>query len=169
MNVDRHTCLLHNMSAPPKSVVKYEGLSALATRNLPGGSGVTCIKYQGERLFGTPVRFELEADWCGLTPREALLRLGTVPDADPSRQLAALINRRADELPLPDGCAVIPVRDDHVLRWRDPLTMLAILSKSAATVWLRSKTPLMTVALRREPVSLLVPPAFAGRLPPVLP
>ena len=38
--------LLHNMSAPPKSLVKYEGLSDFVIRRLPGGSGVTSVGYK---------------------------------------------------------------------------------------------------------------------------
>ena len=41
--MNEHSKLLHNMSAPPKSVVKYTGLSWVATLGIPGGSGVTSI------------------------------------------------------------------------------------------------------------------------------
>jgi len=166
--------LLHNMSAPPKSVVRYEGLSGMATSRSPGGSGVTSVSFRGRNLFGTAIRFDLPPDWVGLGPLELLDRLRTQteglavderPDADPARHLAALLNRRASELPLPDGCAVIPVRAAHQLLWHDVLTVLAITSKCTETIWLRSKTPSLIAAVQRESVSLLVPPLFAEKLP----
>ena len=61
MNTDQNISLLHNMSAPPKSEVKYAGLSCLYTQYGPGGSGVTQLDYKGENLFGTPVRFNLSS------------------------------------------------------------------------------------------------------------
>jgi hypothetical protein len=127
------------------------------------------VGYRGENLFGTPVRFSLGSEWLGLKPVEVLYRLGVAIDlargSDPSKQLALLINRRADQLPLPEGCAVIPADPSHNALWNDPLTALAILSKSTDTVWLRNKTPSLLGALQRESVSLLVPPRFASKLP----
>jgi hypothetical protein len=169
-----HGNLLHNMSAPPKSVVRYEGLSGMAKQGSPGGSGLTSVSFRGKSLFGTALRFNLPPDWIGLTPLELLARLqidadslpgGERSDADPARRLAALLNRRASELPLPDGCAVIPVRANHQVLWNDVLTVLAITSKCTETIWLRSKTPSLIAAVQRESVSLLVPPGFAGKLP----
>jgi hypothetical protein len=169
MNMDNNRNLLHNMSAPPKSAVRYAGLAGLATQGGPGGSGVTQLKYRGENLFGTPVRFSLGSEWLGLKPFEILDRLGVAlgqaPGSDPSKELALLINQRAIELPLPEGCAVIPADPSHKALWNDPLAALAILSKSTDTVWLRSKTPSLLGALQRESVSLLVPPGFALQLP----
>ena len=169
MNMDQHTSLLHNMSAPPKSEVRYAGLSSLCTKDGPGGSGVTQLNYKGERLFGMPVRFNLGSEWRGLKPFEVLVRLDVAFhegfDTDPSKQLALMINQRANELPLPEGCAVIPVDSSHLILWNDALATLAILSKSTDTVWLRSKTPAIVRALQRESISLLVPPIFAARLP----
>ena len=42
--MNESTALLHNMSAPPKSVVKYEGLSGLVTKPLPGATGFTSVQ-----------------------------------------------------------------------------------------------------------------------------
>jgi hypothetical protein len=76
-----------------------------------------------------------------------------------------LIDERAAALPLPDGCAAIPPRVEHRILWWDPLSALAVLAKCSAHVWLRAKTPSLAAAIARREVSLLIPPAFAARLP----
>jgi hypothetical protein len=157
--------LLHNMSAPPKSVVKYEGLSGLAVRNLGGGTGITSIGYRGTQMFGQPVRFVLPAGFRNLAPLAILEQLGIghdeSRDGPADRRLRALIDACASELPLPEGCAVIPTDIAHPMPWSDPLAALAVLGKSTDTVWLRGKTTALAAAVQREAVSLLVPPAFA--------
>lgn len=162
------TPLLHNMSAPPKSVVKYQGLSGLATKNLPGGSGLTSVKYQGAAVFGRHARFALPPDFQGLNAREFLVALGVAhddaADGPPERHLQALINQRAEELPLPEGCAVVPSLPDHPMPWPDPLAALAVLSKCTHTVWLKSKTPALSGAALRGAVSLLIPPGWVDRM-----
>lgn len=157
--------LLHNMSAPPKSVVKYSGLADLATVRSPGGSGVPGIGFKGNGVFGTPVRFALPAHLAGKTPADVLRHLGVDAQPDPQLQLCALINARANELPLPEGCAVIAALESHRLIWADALSALAILAKSSDAIWLRAKTPALNAALTRTQVTLLVPPLFAHRLP----
>lgn len=157
--------LLHNMSAPPKSVVKYSGLADLATVRSPGGSGVTGIGFKGNGVFGIPVRFALPADLAGKSPADVLRHLGADAQPDPERQLCALINARANEMPLPEGCAVIAALESHRLIWADALSALAILAKSSDAIWLRAKTPALNAALTRTQVTLLVPPLFADRLP----
>jgi hypothetical protein len=157
--------LLHNMSAPPKSVVKYSGLADLATVLSPGGSGVTGIGFKSTGVFGTPVRFELPGDLAGKSPADVLRYLGVDAQPDPERQLCALINARANELPLPEGCAVIAALEGHRIIWTDVLSALAILAKCSDAIWLRAKTPAFNAALARTQVTLLVPPLFADRLP----
>ena len=149
--------LLHNMSAPPKSVVKYCGLSNLVTSVSQGYAGV----------FGTPVRFALRSDLLGKTPGYVLRYLGIEPLSlkAAGQQLDALINARANELPLPEGCAVIPAAAQHPVIWADTLTTLAILAKCSDSIWLRSKQPALIAALKRRQVTLLVPPHFAHHLP----
>jgi hypothetical protein len=56
---------------------------------------------------------------------------------------------------------LILAHESHVVIWTDPLTVMAVLSKSTETVWLRAKTPSFGSALQRRSLSLLVPPAFA--------
>lgn len=154
--------LLHNMSAPPKSVVKYSGLADLATVCSPGATGIGC---KGNGVFGVPVRFALPADLAGKSPADVLRHLGADAQPDPERQLCALINARANELPLPEGCAVIAALEGHRLIWADALSALAILAKSSDAIWLRAKTPALNTALARTQVTLLIPPLFAARLP----
>ena len=52
--------LLHNKSAPFKSVLRYEGLSGLATQSGLGGSGVTPLRYTAKDFCGMPVRFAFD-------------------------------------------------------------------------------------------------------------
>ena len=163
--MNEHPSLLHNMSAPPKTVVKYSGLSDLARTIGPGGSGVAAIKFKGREIHGTPVRFMLGSSYAGRTPEKLLAALGYEAVADVEGRLAELINARAQELPLPDGCAVIAGRSDALVIWRDPLAALAILAKCSDYVWLRAKTPAIHAALRRNTVTLLIPPQFAARIP----
>ena len=165
MSKSDRSALLHNMSAPPKTVVKYSGLADLATVSGPGGSGVAGIRFKGAGVFGVPVRFALPANLVGKSPADVLQHLGADPQSDPERQLCDLINERANQLPLPEGCAVIAALEDHRLIWADALSALAILAKCSNAIWLRAKTPTLNAALTRTQVTLLVPPLFADRLP----
>lgn len=163
--------LLHNMSAPPKSVVTYAGLSALATKRQPGGSGLTSVSYAGTQSYGTALRFVLPEAFRGADAATVLALLGITPEPgrDPARQLIACIKRRALELPLPEGCAVIKAEKHHPVLWDDPLAALAVLTQSTDTVWLRGKSPTLSAASQRDTLSLLVPPTFVARLPHNLP
>ena len=157
--------LLHNMSAPPSTMVKYSGLADLASLRSPGGSGVTSLGFKGIGIFGTPVRFVLPAALAGKSPADILRHLEVNGEGDPEPQLIAMINARADELPLPEGCVVIPALKSHRVIWPDALAALAILAKCSDAIWLRAKTPALNAGLARAQVTLLVPPVFAERLP----
>ena len=161
--------LLHNMSAPPKTVVKYSGLAGLATQLGPGGSGVCSVGFKCTGVFGTPVRFVLPPELVGKSLSDLLRHLQIEPQPDPEQQLAALINTRANELPLPDGCVVIPAVESHRLIWADALSALAILAKCSDSIWLRAKSPALHAALMRQKATLLVPPRFADLLPEMTP
>ena len=167
--MNEHPALLHNMSAPPKTVAKYSGLSEFARTTGPGGSRVAGIGFRGADIHGTPLRFMLEGSFAGKNPEELLAALGHEQATDVEGCLSELINARARELPLPDGCAVINGRNEALLIWQDPLTALAILAKCSDYVWLRAKTPAIHAALRRQMVTLLVPPQFAMRIPELQP
>jgi hypothetical protein len=146
-------------------VVKYSGLADLVSLRSAGGSGVTSIGFKGVGVFGTPVRFALPAALAGKSPADILRHLDVDGAGDPEPQLIALINARANELPLPEGCVVIPALESHRLIWPDALAALAILAKCSDAIWLRTKTPALNAALARTQVTLLVPPGFAERLP----
>ena len=162
--------LLHNMSAPPKTVMKYAGLERLAKQTGPGGSDVTELKYTNPVLNGLALRFVLPIGFIDQDP-EKILSLLKIDRSDQfstaESQLVALINHRADELPLPEGCAVMAAHDSHGVIWPDALTALSILTKCTDSIWLRSKTPSLASVKGKSSLSLLVPPLFAKQLPKV--
>ena len=163
---------LGNMSSPPKTVVTYSGLAGTVSlkpsqrlwapvnsvKRAPGAAG----------LFGAPVRFVLPPNFVGKKPITILRRLGVKPSGDHEQQLLALINARAEELPLPDGCVVIRRTEAEREIWKDALTVLAVLTKCSDVIWLRSKHPALQAAFERgAATTLLVPPLFARHLPEV--
>ena len=153
--------LLHNMSAPPKSVVQYGGLMALKTE-LPGHDRPgRQMKVSG----AVALRFELPADLKARNASGLLRHLGVTAGREPSVQLDALIETRARELPLPPGCAVLASQPSHRVIWQDTLSVLAVLAKCSDTLWLRDKNPSLMSALARSRVSLLVPARFVSHLP----
>lgn len=164
-----HGSLLHNMSAPPKSVVRYGGLADLAADFGTPRDPANAQRASGAGLLGLAVRFALPVDLTSATAAQTLQFLGIVPRRAAVGQLEALIDARARELPLPDGCAVIAHRISHRLIWSDALTTLAILSKCSDSLWLRDKSPSLLSALQRHQVSLLVPTLFVHRLPEISP
>ena len=158
---------LYNMSAPPKTVVAYSGLGrTVSVTTCPGYGAQGAANGRGQGLFGTPVRFVLPPDLLGKKPITILRRLGVKPSGDHEQQLLALINARADELPLPDGCVVIRQTGTEREIWKDPLTVLAVLTKCSDVIWLRAKHPALQAAFERgSAATLLVPPQFAAHLP----
>ena len=156
--------LLHNMSTPPKSVVKYTGLSDDATPAGPDGIGVGSSRFTHDGVFGAFVAFRLASDLCRRVPATILKHLGIDPGQAPEKTLVGLIDRRAGELALPDACVVVPAKQDHPCPWPDPLATLAIITKSSGSVWLRGKTPRLSAIKKRSVVSLLIPPACAARI-----
>jgi len=165
--VDRST-LLHNMSAPPKTVVKYSGLEGFAKQTGPGGSGLTGLKYMNPKVVGQVVRFLIPDEYFKQEPEKILELLRITYDSksiSAAEQLTALINQRAKELPLPEGCAVIKTDVSQPEIWTDALSVLAILTKCTDTIWLRSKSPSLVGARTKRTVSLLVPPLFIHHLP----
>jgi len=155
-----HRPLLHNMSAPPKTVVKYSGL---AEQNESGTSGELRLKSSKPVLNGQPVRFVLQPKFVGQGP-EKILRLLKIElskqFSTSESQLIDLINQCADSLPLPEGCAVIAADISHEVIWPDTLSALAILSKCTDSIWLRSKSPSLVSIRDKNSVSLLVPHLF---------
>lgn len=160
--------LLHNMSAPPKSVVRYSGLAWLAQQSGPGGPAVADARFGSGHHNGQSIRFELPPMINVADPLEILGRLGfrhCESEHGPAlKHLQGLINERAGQLPLPEGCAVIKGLQQHPEVWDDPLAALAILTKCTDTVWLRGKTPTLSNLLHRRCVSLLVPQSYMARI-----
>lgn len=161
--------LAHNMSSPPKSVVSFDGLSSMASQGNPGGSGAVGVGYQARAFFGTAVHFALHDKWQRLRTPGFLRLIENSAKRHSTKageaRLQQLIEQRAKTLPLPDGCVTIPSHQSHAVLWSDPLSVLTILTKCTTTVWLRDKSPSLLAALDQQSVSLLVPPAFAHRLP----
>ena len=156
--------LLHNMSTPSKSVVKYTGLSEAATSAGSSSKGNIdgCLTQDG--VYGAFVLFRLAQDLRRRAPGTILKLLGIDPGPAPEKTLTGLIDQRARELALPDACVVVPAKQNHPCPWPDPLSALAIITKSSSSVWLRSKTPRLSAIKKRSVVSLLIPPAHAAQI-----
>jgi hypothetical protein len=163
--MDDRAELLHNMSSPPKSVVKYSGLADISESAT--ASGLFDEWTSGLGVFGTPVFFVLPIDFRRRTAAGVLRELKVKPSINPDRQLDDLINGRASDLPLPEGCVVIPFAQNHRLIWTDTLSVLAVLTKCSESVWLRAKSPALQAALVHRQATLLIPPQFAANLPEV--
>jgi hypothetical protein len=149
-------------------VVKYSGLEGLSKQTGPGGSGVTSLKHMNPKVVGQVVRFLIPEKYFQQEPEKILELLRITYDSksiSASEQLTALINQRAKELPLPEGCAVIKTHVSQPEIWTDALSVLAILTKCTDTIWLRSKSPSLVSARTKRTVSLLVPPLFIHHLP----
>ena len=152
--------LLHNMSTPPRSIITYGGLSDLTSKSRFGVAGLC----GHPKVFGRFVAFRLSK---GLRVRSAKLileRLGKEAGSNAEETLLGLIERRASELPLPDGCVAKPCEESHPSPWPDELAALAIITKSSANVWLRGKVPSLSSLRDRGAISLLLPPSFKAHI-----
>lgn len=160
---------LHNMSAPPKSVVAYAGIRSLAKASGASDMGVAATRFNGADTFGAAIGFCLPAGMPRSGSSAILDYLDVKPGSHPEKQLCALIDQRARDMPLPDGCLVLPATSARFVIWSDALSVLAILAKCSASVWLKAKSPSVHAALARREVSILVPPAFVPDLPDIQP
>ncbi len=156
--------LLHNMCVPPESVVKYTGLSNAARTAGLGGTGVCGVKFAHDGVFGTFMTFRLPETMRRRGPKSILKHLGVEFGAAPEKTLLGLIEVRAKELALPDACVVVPAKRSHPCLWPDPLAALAVITKSSASIWLRSKEPRLSTIRKTSAISLLVPPVFANQM-----
>ena len=146
--------LLHNMSAAPKSVVNYSGLRRVRVRNR--------TKAEPGEEFGIALAFRLPAYVRSMLAARLIEVIGEGRgEGSPESRLLRLIEDRARDLPIPDGAVVIPVRPDHRILWPDALAAIAVITKSSENVWLRGKTPRLSVLRNRREISLLIPPVFA--------
>ena len=158
------TQLLHNMSTPPKSVVKYSGLKNNAKATDLHGTGGGWLAASNNSAFGSFITFRIPENLRRCGAKTILERLGLKSGSEPERTLLDLIEARARELVLPDACVVIPTKTDRPCPWPDPLAILAVITKSSASIWLRSKTPRLSVLRKAPVISLLVPPVFAEQI-----
>ena len=65
---------------------------------------------------------------------------------------------------MPDGAVVIPVKEHHFKINTDLLSVLAVLTKCSASVWLRAKSPRLSALKTLREVSLLIPSSFTQNL-----
>ena len=135
--------LLHNMSAPPR----------------------TTIRYEGSHLGGCVLLLQLPPSWTSSDPATLLSALGIAAGAGPEAQLLALVTTTARDLPLPDACVVLPACRQHEQPWGDPLVALTVLSQCSSSLWLRAKRPAFAAALARREVRLLVPTPWSDAFP----
>ena len=162
----REACgVLANMSAPSKTVVRYSGLVDARKPDRPGKMGLPPVHDANEGVFGRAACFSLPPELRDRGAREiARIVIGNRRSQNPEKDLRDLIEKRAEELPLPDGAVVVP-HDPHVIMLEtDALSVLAVLTKSSDRVWLRSKTPRLSALGQRNMISLLIPPAHVARL-----
>lgn len=163
--------LLHNMGGPPHSSVEFSGLRALQ-----GASGRVSATSQGMRLdvelpfqlVGVPIPKlqEVVPDLLSLEQLRILdAHEGTFED-----RLAHLLDHHAETLPLPGACIVLeafeqgPPKDPNASKvrsrsvtWWDPVTVMAVFTKSSDSLWLRSKTPLLSRIEARRRLTLFIP------------
>jgi hypothetical protein len=156
------TQLLHNMSAPPRSIVKYNGLSNESAKTSSADAKEAPLSDGG--VFGSFIAFRMPVNLRRCGAKTILQRLGLEPGLVPEETLVALIEAQARNITLPDACVVVPTKASHPNPWTDPLTVLAIITKSSARIWLRSKTPRLTVLRKTTAISLLAPPTFTQPL-----
>ena len=152
------SALLHNMSSPPKTVIKYAGLANIGKAEKSKDRG------NKAGAFGTFISFRLPQNLRRMGPKSILKQLEVEVIGDPKELLLSLIETRARELQLPEACLVVPTKSTHPNPWPDPLSALAIITKSSQSIWLRNKSPRLTVPKRIGEISLLVPPRFTENI-----
>lgn len=154
-----HHRYAHNMSAPPRTTVSYQGLSALQE---PGYSGAAT---SGSRVG---LRLALPAKFPTL-PARILGTLGQPRARDAAAALEALIEQHSTQLPIPDGCLVLPTRQSAEELIAAPLTTLAAITKSSEVVWLRGKLPRLERLNCLTAITLWLPVAAANELKEIIP
>lgn len=144
--------LLHNMSVPSRSVISFSGVERSASKKI----------WQVASKEPQIIAFRVNSKDKKCAPLDILTDIGVTVTSSPESTLKKLIDERANELPLPDGCAVIEYRPDHVQKWQDELAQLAVVCKSSSSVWLRFKEPRLSLIDERRSVSLFLPFGFKG-------
>lgn len=148
--------LLHMGSGGMPRTFRYLGL---------GARGDTPGEWPG---FGQALGFTLARKVVARQLEQLLAPLRTAPTPCAAQaaeaQLLARVETRAARLDLPEGCLVVPWQASHEQPWPDALSVLAVLTKVADPVWLRSRPACLRAGLERQALSLLVPPRHAALL-----
>lgn len=140
--------LLHNMSVPPKTLVKHQPR--------PG------------RTFGVGIVFEIPAlpgrSKQALTVAElrTILGLRASRGVDREQQLRDKLHRIAADLPLPASAIVTAQKQQKDRECFDVASALAVISKSSPSVYLRDKEPNLTRLVPGTRVVVIVPKEFAN-------
>jgi hypothetical protein len=130
----------------------------------PGQKGTIGSRKRNDE-FGAGLIFRLPETVLGFTARYLLpLCPNEEGGGTPEKNIFRLIEARARELSLPEGAVVIPVREHHLEIYTDLLSVLAVLTKCSASVWLRAKMPRLSAIKTRREVSLLIPPSFTENI-----
>jgi hypothetical protein len=146
--------ILRNMSVPPGSIVRYDGLS-----------GPTSAGTRAATMTGRIVAFRAP-QWPDSLTLEGLCQMLEHPLAgDLESTLTAMIERRATELPLPDGVLLVEHQSGHHCPWPDLLSFLVATTKSTGRVWLRSKRPSLSRVANSRSLSMFIPPLFVDPIP----
>ena len=96
------------------------------------------------------------------TAEQILNFIGEFDIEQTQEKLIELIDKRAQELTIPDGCAVIKHETHHEQVWTDLLAQLAVICKSSSYVWLRAKSTKLYQLQECQNVSLVVPATVNG-------
>ena len=116
--------LLHNMCGTPQSIISYVGNSPIRLNSKRKRS-------LGQHLVELKsISFSVNEEIAVLSPREILASIGVQHSLDPERTLIEHIDKRAEQLSVPDGCAVIRNQPYHQQIWTDLLAQLAIIFRA---------------------------------------
>ena len=108
------SAIYQNMSAPPKTTIRYSGLVNLDREE--DHVAVSNSKTESNRNYiglSRPVLFRLPQAVRTTNPRKLLATIA--PDTvtkNPEQEILRLIDERAKQLPLPDGVAVVSAAPD---------------------------------------------------------
>ena len=152
-----------NMSAPPETTIRYSGIVNLVReKDLFDDSNTKTKRKHNCIVPCRPVLFRLPRAVRTCNPKKLLATIAPhTVTKNPEQEILRLIDERANQLPLPDGVAVVSAAPDHEPIWDDALAALTVLTKSSGAVWLRSKAPRLSVLSGRFQVSLLVSPTLS--------
>jgi hypothetical protein len=106
--------------------------------------------------------FALPTSETAQTAHDWLLRLGRKPKSRANVQLIELLNEHSKTLELPSATVVTDRIEDGDIANNCLLSILTVLAKSSAHVYLRDKEPNLTTLKQRRFVVVLLPREFGG-------